>query len=89
MMLEEFKGNVNPYLNDEYVLLDVARNYNIGFVKIDDLVRGDADSNKEYEKIKIILYPTIRRRELSYEINSIKNIIFRISKRLKMKILQK
>ena len=75
MMLEEFKGNVNPYLNYEYVLLDVARNYNIGFVKIDDLAWGDADSNKEYEKIKNYLYPTIRRRELSYEINSIKNII--------------
>ena len=75
MMLEEFKGNVNPYLNYEYVLLDVARNYNIGFVKIDDLAWGDADSNKEYEKIKNYLYPTIRRRELSYEINNIKNII--------------
>lgn len=75
MMLEEFKGNVNPYLNYEYVLLDVARNYNIGFVKIDDLAWGDADSNKEYEKIKNYLYPTIRRRELSYEIDNIKSII--------------
>lgn len=75
MMLEEFKGNVNPYLNYEYVLLDVARNYNIGFVKIDDLAWGDADSNKEYEKIKNYLYPTIRRRELSYEIENIKTII--------------
>ena len=74
-MLEEFKGNVNPYLNYEYVLLDVARNYNIGFVKIDDLAWGDADTNKEYEKIKNYLYPTIRRRELSYEINNIKTII--------------
>ncbi len=75
MMLEEFKGNVNPYLNYEYVLLDVARNYNIGFVKIDDLAWGDADTQKEYEKIKNYLYPTIRRRELSYEINNIKDII--------------
>ncbi len=75
MMLEEFKGNVNPYLNYEYVLLDVARDYNIGFVKIDDLAWGDADTNKEYEKIKNYLYPTIRRRELSYEINNIKTII--------------
>ncbi|AGX45109.1 NTP transferase domain-containing protein [Clostridium saccharobutylicum] len=75
MMLEEFKENVNPYLNYEYVLLDVARNYNIGFVKIDDLAWGDADTIKEYEKIKNHLYPTIRRRELSYEINNIKSIV--------------
>ncbi|SFC85435.1 NTP transferase domain-containing protein [Clostridium uliginosum] len=75
MMLEEFNGNVNPYLNYEYVLLDVARSYNIGFVKIDDLAWGDADTQKEYEKIKNYLYPTIRRRELSYEINNIKTIV--------------
>ena len=75
MMLDEFKGNVNPYLNYEYVLLDVARDYNIGFVKIDDLSWGDADTEKEYEKIKNHLYPTIRRREINYEINYIKSIV--------------
>jgi len=75
MMLEEFKENVNPYLNYEYVLLDVGRNYNIGYVKIDDLAWGDVDSLKEYEKIKNHLYPTIRRWEVAYEINKIKTIV--------------
>ncbi|AOR24543.1 winged helix-turn-helix transcriptional regulator [Clostridium taeniosporum] len=75
MMLEEFKGNINPYLNYEYVLLDVARDYNIGFVKIDDLAWGDADTKKEYENILNHLYPTIRRRELNYEISTVKTII--------------
>ena len=75
MMLEEFKDNINPYLNYEYVLLDVARDYNIGFVKIDDLAWGDADTKKEYENILNHLYPTIRRRELNYEINTVKTII--------------
>ena len=75
MMLDEFKNNVNPYLNYEYVLLDVARDYNIGFVKIDDLAWADADTKKGYEKIKNNLFPTIRRRELNYELNNIKNII--------------
>lgn len=75
MMLDEFKNNVNPYLNYEYVLLDVARDYNIGFVKIDDLAWADADSKKEYEKIKNNLFPIMRRRELNYEINNIKKII--------------
>ncbi|NFE74186.1 winged helix-turn-helix transcriptional regulator [Clostridium botulinum] len=75
MMLEEFKDNINPYLNYEYVLLDVARDYNIGFVKIDDLAWGDADTKKEYENILNHLYPTIRRRELNYEINTVKTIV--------------
>ncbi|MBZ9692832.1 NTP transferase domain-containing protein [Clostridium sp. M14] len=75
MMLEEFKDNINPYLNYEYVLLDVARDYNIGFVKIDDLAWADADTKKEYENILNHLYPTIRRRELNYEINTVKTIV--------------
>ncbi|NFF80759.1 winged helix-turn-helix transcriptional regulator [Clostridium botulinum] len=75
MMLEEFKDNINPYLNYEYVLLDVTRDYNIGFVKIDDLAWGDADTKKEYENILNHLYPTIRRRELNYEINTVKTIV--------------
>ncbi|NFN80109.1 winged helix-turn-helix transcriptional regulator [Clostridium botulinum] len=75
MMLEEFKDNINSYLNYEYVLLDVARDYNIGFVKIDDLAWGDADTKKEYENILNHLYPTIRRRELNYEINTVKTIV--------------
>ncbi|MBN1059795.1 NTP transferase domain-containing protein [Clostridium botulinum] len=75
MMLEEFKDNINPYLNYEYGLLDVARDYNIGFVKIDDLAWGDADTKKEYENILNHLYPTIRRRELNYEINTVKTIV--------------
>lgn len=83
MMLEEFKSNINPYLNYEYVLLDAARDYKIGYVKIDDLVWKDADKLSEYENIKNYVYPAIRRRELTYEIEGIKNIVaeaFDISK---------
>ncbi|WP_244834553.1 winged helix-turn-helix transcriptional regulator [Clostridium sp. BJN0001] len=75
MMLEEFKSNVNPYLNYEYVLLDAARDYKIGYVKIDDLVWKDADKLSEYKNIKNYVYPTIRRRELTYEIEGIKKIV--------------
>lgn len=79
-MFEEFKENVNLYLNYEYVLLDVVRNYNIGFVKIDDFVWGDVDIIKEYEKIKNYFYLIIRRREFSYEINNIKFIVCEVLK---------
>ncbi|WP_244833809.1 phosphotransferase [Clostridium sp. BJN0001] len=75
MMLEEYKDNVNPYLNYEYMLLDVSRDYNIGYIKIDDLIWCDADGEDKYEKIKDFLYPTIKRREKSYEIDTIKKIM--------------
>lgn len=75
MMLDEYKDNVNPYLNYEYMLLDVARDYNIGYIKIDDLIWCDADGKDKYDRIKDFLYPTIRRREKSYEIDRIKEIV--------------
>ncbi|MEG2353328.1 MAG: winged helix-turn-helix transcriptional regulator [Clostridium sp.] len=62
MMLDEFSCNKNPYINYEYTLLDVARNYNIGYIRIDDLVWGEIDSKNQYNQIKKSIFPKIRRK---------------------------
>ena len=80
MMLKEFENNINPYLNYEYVLLDVARNYKISYVKIDDLVWADIDNIKQYEAVKNTIYQTIHRREVSYEMDIIRKAICHIFK---------
>ncbi|SUY45670.1 choline kinase [Clostridium putrefaciens] len=62
-MLEEFKYNTNPYLNYEYSLLDVSRNYDIGYLKLDDIIWGEVDNREHYEKVTKRIYPRIKRRE--------------------------
>ncbi|MBU3209290.1 NTP transferase domain-containing protein [Clostridium algidicarnis] len=62
-MMEEFKYNTNPYLNYEYSLLDVSRNYDIGYLKIDDIIWGEVDNKEHYEKMTKRIYPRIKRRE--------------------------
>lgn len=75
MMLEEFKHNINPYMNYEYTMLDVARNYKVGYEKINNLVWGEIDNKDQYEKVKKHIIPMIRRKEMQYKIDQVKNAI--------------
>lgn len=75
MMCNEYKENINPYLNYEYMLLDVSRNYIVNCVKIDDLAWGEVDNRIQYEKLKNYIYPKIRRKEIKFKKEYISNIL--------------
>lgn len=62
-MLEEFKNNSNPYLNYEYMLFDIARTYNIGYVKIQDLIWSEIDTKWHYKNLTNYIYPMILKSE--------------------------
>ncbi|KAA0548361.1 NTP transferase domain-containing protein [Bacillus sp. BGMRC 2118] len=66
-MLKEFSENRNPYLNYEYLLLDVSRQLNIGYVKIADLIWGEIDSLRHYNHVERNVYPILKRREAKYK----------------------
>lgn len=61
LMLNEFKKNSNIMVNYEYILLDVARTYDIGYVRIDSLKWGEVDTLAQYKKIKEIILPSIEK----------------------------
>ncbi|SHI11994.1 Thiamine kinase [Clostridium collagenovorans DSM 3089] len=75
LMLKEFENHVNPYTNYEYTMLDVGRNYKIGYEKIGDLVWGEIDNLEQYEKVQKNIIPLIRRREISYKREEVKRFI--------------
>lgn len=75
MMLEEFKHNINSYMNYEYIMMDVARNLKIGYEKINNLVWGEIDNKKQYINIKKHIVPMIKRKEMQYKINIVKDAI--------------
>ena len=80
MMLEEYKNNINPYLNYEYMLLDMSRNYKVNCLKIDDLLWSEVDNQKQYDFLKSQLYPRIKRKDLEFEKESIKQIVVDVLK---------
>lgn len=75
LMLEEYKDNINPYLNYEYILLDVAHNYKVPCLKIDDLAWGEIDNLDQYNRIINYTFPRIRRKDIISQKDNIKSII--------------
>lgn len=63
-MIEDFKSNINPYLNYEYVLLNIIDKYNIGYEKIDDLVWTEIDTEEHYKNLRYVIYPKLQRKEM-------------------------
>lgn len=66
-MTAEFnENNKNPYMNYEYMLHDISRHYNIGYLKMLNLVWGEIDSWQHYETITNKIYPILMRKEAEY-----------------------
>lgn len=74
-MLELFKDNKNPYLNYEYALMDIARDYKIGYIKPDNLVWTEIDVQEHYERAIKYIYPKLKRKEKEIKVNNIKNLL--------------
>ena len=74
-MLELFKYNKNPYLNYEYALMDIARDYKVGYIKPDNLVWTEIDVQEHYERAIKYIYPKLKRKEKEIKVNNIKNIL--------------
>lgn len=75
LMLEEFSMNMNPYVNYEYIILDISREHRVGVEKIIDLVWGEIDNKNQYEMLIKNIMPRLRRKEISTRIEEVKNVL--------------
>ena len=74
-MLEQFKHNKNPYLNYEYMLMDIGRKYKIGFEKIANLVWYEIDTEAHYETFNKKILRRLRRQEEKFRTAEIKECL--------------
>lgn len=72
-MLEEYQYNRNPYVNYEYIIMDIAREYKLGYIKIDDLMWFEIDSEKHLSIARGHIYSSILRREDEIRTENIKS----------------
>ena len=77
-MLELFEDNKNPYLNYEYALMDIARDYKVGYIKPDNLVWAEIDNEEHYRRVIKYIYPKLKRKEEEIKINNIKEMISKL-----------
>lgn len=62
-MLEEYGNNHNPFFNYEYALMDFARTYDIGYVKVNDLIWTEIDRQWQYKNLINYMYPVLLKKE--------------------------
>ena len=77
-MLELFEDNKNPYLDHEYALMDIARDYKVGYIKPDNLVWAEIDNEEHYRRVIKYIYPKLKRKEEEIKINNIKEMISKL-----------
>lgn len=74
-MLESYKYNQNPYMNYEYMMLDISRTYSLGYVKIDNLLWHEIDNNEHYQYVINKLLKKIDKKEKSALLKNLKETI--------------
>lgn len=74
-MLEAFKNNKNPYMNYEYMILDISRKYSLGYVKIDNLLWHEIDTVDHLEFVKTKLLKRIVKKEESSKLSNLSQIV--------------
>jgi len=74
-MIERFKTNQNPYLNYEYMLMDIGRKYKVGFAKIGNLLWWEFDTKAHYEKFKKSIYRILQHQEQEWHYGEVKTTI--------------
>ncbi|MGL5869557.1 winged helix-turn-helix transcriptional regulator, partial [Clostridium chrysemydis] len=52
LMMREYKENMNPLLNYEYILLDVSKDFKVFCLKLEGLDWGEIDNLEQYNLVK-------------------------------------
>ena len=74
-MIDSYKYNKNPYMNYEYMMLDISRTYSLGFLKIDNLLWHEIDNKDHYEYVINKLLRRIEKKEKSLLLENLKETI--------------
>ena len=74
-MMEFYQENQNPYLNYEYLMLDVAQTYKLGYNKIDNLLWHEIDEQCHLNLVQSTLMKRIYKKEKMLHLESLKVLV--------------
>lgn len=66
-MIEAWEHASNPYLNYEYLLMDVTEPLDRPVINFKNLIWGDVDCDEDFKKLQNDIYPRLRRRENPFD----------------------
>ncbi len=70
-MMEKWKLSNNPYLNYEYLLLDVTDVLDRPYIRFTNLIWGDVDCEEDFCKLCNYIYPKLRRKENPFDYDNL------------------
>lgn len=75
-MISVFKDNKNPYINYEYLLLDVWKEFgHSGLLKVTELIWAEIDNQAQYDKVADKIFPMLQRKEAEFRELELKQLI--------------
>lgn len=73
-MLAIYAHNDNPYVNYEYIMIDVAQAYRLGCARVDDFLWGEIDEDSQSHYVLRTVWPRIRQKEKRMALEAVRNI---------------
>lgn len=67
MLVNAWEHASNPYLNYEYLLMDVTEPLDRPVIVLKNLIWGDVDCEEDFKKLHNVIYPRLRRRENPFD----------------------
>lgn len=70
-MMQKWNHCNNPYLNYEYLLLDVTDVLDRPYIRFTNLIWGDVDCEEDFSKLCNYIYPKLRRKENPFDYDNL------------------
>lgn len=70
-LVEAWDESTNPYLNYEYLLMDVTDPLDRPFIRFKNVIWGDVDCDDDFRKLKNTIYRALRRKENPFDLENL------------------
>lgn len=72
-LIDAWEHSSNPYLNYEYLLMDVTEALDRPYIKFTNVIWGDVDCKEDFKKLQNEIYRSLRRKEDPFDEENLRN----------------
>lgn len=72
-LIQAWENSTNPYLNYEYLLMDVTEPLDRPYVRFKNVIWGDVDCQEDFKKLQNSLYRALKRKEDPFDDENLRN----------------
>lgn len=74
-LIKAWEKSGNPYLNYEYLLMDVTESLDRPYFRFKNVIWGDVDCQEDFKKLQNSLYRALKRKEDPFDYDNLRNHI--------------